>query len=54
MGSERQQERVPNTIVNVYVSPEPPHRYRVGSPMYLLGGALVAMGAIWFAATYFR
>jgi hypothetical protein len=54
MGSERQQEHVPNTTVNVYVSPEPPHRYRVGSPMYLLGSSVIAIGIIWLAATYFR
>ena len=53
-GSERQREHVPNATIKIYVSPEPPHRYRLKSPMYLLGSSLIAIGCIWLAATYFR
>jgi hypothetical protein len=54
MGNGRQLKHEPNTTVNVYVLPEPPHRYRVGSPMYLVGSSVIAVGVIWLAATYFR
>ena len=54
MGRERQREHVPNTTIKVYVSTEPPHRYRLESPMYLFGNLAIAAGVIWLAATYFR
>ena len=54
MGSGRQRKHEPNTEINVYVLPEPPHRYRAGSPMYLLGSSVSAMGVIRLVATYFR
>jgi hypothetical protein len=54
IGTGRQLKHVPNSTIKVYVLPEPPHRYRVGSPMYLLGSSVTGMGVIWLAATYFR
>ena len=54
IGTGRQLKHVPNSTIKVYVLPEPPHRYRVGSPMYLLGSSVTVMGVIWFVATYFR
>jgi hypothetical protein len=54
IGTGRQLKHVPNSTIKVYVMPEPPHRYRVGSPMYLLGSSVTVMGVIWLVATYFR
>ncbi len=44
MGSERQPDIIPNIKVVVYVSSEPPHRYRLESPMYLLGNVAMIVG----------
>jgi ribosomal protein L31 len=54
IGNGRLRKYEPNVTVKVYILPEPPHRYRVGSPMYLLGSSVTAMGVIWLVATYFR
>ncbi len=54
IGSGRQPEHVSNSSVTVYVLPVHPHRYRVGSPVFLFGGLVLAMGIIWLIATYFR
>lgn len=46
MGSERQPDIIPNIKVVVYVSSEPPHRYRLESPMYLLGNVAMIVGVL--------
>jgi hypothetical protein len=36
----------PDHVILVYVSPQPPHRYRANSPMYFLGGLLIVCTSV--------
>jgi hypothetical protein len=54
MGRERQLKQAPNSTIKVYVLPEPPHRYRLESPMYLLGNLAIAASVLLLLATYYR
>lgn len=54
IGSSQQPRYLSEVQIRVYVDNKPPHRYRVGSPNYLVGGCLLAMGLVWLIATYAR